>query len=103
VITNTEITWKPAFLKGIRTALEWQHVGKYFMDPANTEEYGGYDLLNARVGYSIGGFECWLNCRNVADVMYAVTVDKSAFGKSYRPGPNRTFNVGVAYTFSVKK
>jgi outer membrane receptor protein involved in Fe transport len=103
VITNTEITWKPAFLKGTRTALEWQHVGKYFMDPANTEEYGGYDLLNARVGYSIGGFECWLNCRNVADVMYAVTVDKSAFGKSYRPGPNRTFNVGVAYTFSAKK
>lgn len=103
VITNTEITWKPAFLKGIRTGLEWQHVGKYFMDPANTEEYTGYDLLNARVGYSFGGFECWVNCRNVADVMYAVTVDKSAFGKSYRPGPNRTFNVGVAYTFSAKK
>lgn len=103
VITNTEITWKPAFLKGIRTALEWQHVGKYFMDPANTEEYKGYDLLNARVGYSFGGFECWVNCRNVADVMYAVTVDKSAFGKSYRPGPDRTFNVGVAYTFSAKK
>lgn len=103
MISNTEITWKPAFLKGIRTGLEWQHVGKYFMDPANTEEYGGYDLLNARVGYSTGGFECWVNCRNVADVMYAVTVDKSAFGKSYRPGPNRTFNVGVAYTFSAKK
>lgn len=103
LITNTELTWKPAFLKGIRTGVEWQHVGKYYMDPANTEEYNGYDLLNARVGYSIGGFECWVNCRNVADVMYAVTVDKSAFGKSYRPGPNRTFNVGVAYTFSAKK
>lgn len=103
VITNTEITWKPAFLGGIRTGIEWQHVGKYFMDPANTEEYGGYELFNARVGYSRGGFECWLNCRNIADVMYATTVEKSAFGKSYRPGPNRTFNFGVAYTFTGKQ
>lgn len=103
VITNAEITWKPAFLRGIRTGIEWQHVGKYFMDPANTEQYSGYELFNARVGYSTGGFECWVNCRNIADVMYATTVEKSAFGKSYRPGPNRTFNFGVAYTFTAKK
>lgn len=103
VITNTELGWKPPFLKGIRTALEWQYVGKYFMDPANTETYGGYNLLNARIGYSCSNFECWVNCRNVGDVMYATTADKNAFGKSYRPGPNRTFNVGVAYTITAKK
>lgn len=103
VITNTELGWKPLFLKGIRTSVEWQHVGKYYMDPANTESYGGYDLLNARVGYSCGGFECWVNCRNVTDAMYATTADKNAFGKSYRPGANRTFNAGIAYTITTKK
>lgn len=103
VITNTELGWKPVFLKGVRTSVEWQYVGKYYMDPANTESYGGYNLLNARLGYNCKNFECWVNCRNVADVMYATTAEKSAFGKSYRPGPNRTFNVGVAYTITAKK
>ena len=103
VITKTEITYKPPFFKGFRAGVEWQHVGKYFMDPANTEEYGGYELLNARVGYALGGFECWVNCRNITDAMHATTVDKNAFGKSYRPGPARTFNFGVAYTFTCKQ
>lgn len=103
VITNTEITYKPPFFKGFRAGVEWQHVGKYFMDPANTEEYSGYELLNARIGYALGEFECWVNCRNITDVMYATTVDKNAFGKSYRPGPARTFNFGVAYTFTCKQ
>lgn len=103
VITNTELTWKPSFLKGIRTGIEWQHVGSYYTDPANTDTYSGYELFNARVGYNFRNFECWVNCRNVGDVMYATTVEKSAFGKTYRPGPNRTFNFGVAYTFMAKK
>ncbi len=103
LITNTELTWKPAFLKGIRAGVEWQHVGGYYMDAANSESYGGYDLLNVRLGYGRKRFECWINCRNVGDVMYATIVDKSAFGKSYRPGPNRTFNLGVAYTITAKK
>lgn len=101
-ITNTEATWKPSFLSGLRLGLEWQHVGSYFMDPANTESYGGYELFNARAGYQLGAFECWVNCRNLADVTYATTAEKSAFGKSYRPGPQRTFNFGVAYTFTAK-
>ncbi|WP_346319073.1 TonB-dependent receptor [Chitinophaga sp. YIM B06452] len=103
VITNTEVTYKPPFFKGFRVGMEWQHVGQYFMDPANTEKYGGYELLNARAGYTLGGFECWVNCRNITDVMYATTAEKTAFGKSYRPGPNRTFNFGVAYTFTCKQ
>lgn len=102
LITNTELTWKPALLKGIRAGLEWQHVGKYFMDPANTSTYNGYELFNARIGYQRGGFDCWVNCRNLGDVMYATTAEKSAFGKSYRPGPVRTFNIGIAYTLTGK-
>ncbi|MGX5820463.1 TonB-dependent receptor [Chitinophaga lutea] len=103
VILNTELTWKPAFLPGARAALEWQQVGKYYMDPENMATYGGYALFNARIGYTFCGIECWVNCRNVGDAMYATTAEKSAFGKSYRPGPRRTFNIGVAYTFTAKQ
>lgn len=103
LIANTELSYKPPYLKGLRLGVEWQHVGKYYMDPANTERYGGYELFNARAGYAFRGFECWVNCRNIGDVMYASTAEKTAFGKSYRPGPVRTFNVGLAYTFTCKQ
>lgn len=103
VISNAEVTYKPGFVKGLRIGAEWQYVSKYYMDVANTEQYNGYSLFNARAGYTIGAFECWINCRNVADDIYAVTVDKTASGKSYRPGPKRTFNVGIGYSFTGKK
>lgn len=103
VISNAELTYKPSFVKGLRAGAEWQYVGRYYMDVANTEYYNGYSLFNARVGYNIGAFECWLNCRNLFDDIYATTVDKSASGKSYRPGPKRTFNVGLGYSFNGKK
>lgn len=102
VITNTEITWKPAFLRGFRLGGEWQHVSRYYMDPQNTRYYGGYDLLNFRTGYNWKKLECWLNCRNAADVIYATTAEKTAYSTTYRPGPKRTFNIGAAYTFNGK-
>ncbi|MGO4290021.1 TonB-dependent receptor domain-containing protein [Chitinophaga sp. RAB17] len=101
-IANTEVTWKPAVLKGFRIGAEWQHIGKYFMDAANTSVYNGYDLFNARAGYAFKGFECWLNCMNIGDQLYATTAEKSAYGKTYRVGPRQTFNFGVAYTFTGK-
>ncbi len=102
-ITNTEITWKPVFLKGFRIGGEWQHISGYYMDAANTAWYRGYDLFNIRTGYQWKGFECWLNCMNAGDQLYATTAEKSAYGKSYRVGPRQTFNFGVAYTFVGRK
>lgn len=103
VITNTEITWKPSFIPGFRLGGEWQHVGKYYMDPGNTTVYNGYDLINIRAGYTFHGLECWVNCINAGDRIYATTAEKSAWGKSYRPGPRQAFHFGVGYTFTGKK
>jgi outer membrane receptor protein involved in Fe transport len=101
-INNTEVTWKPACLKGFRIGAEWQHISDYYMDPANTAKYSGYDLFNARVGYEFKGFECWVNAMNLGDQLYATTAEKSAYGKTYRVGPRQTFNIGIAYTFTGK-
>ncbi|WP_233522132.1 TonB-dependent receptor [Chitinophaga silvatica] len=101
-ITNTEITWKPQLIKGFRIGAEWQHLGNYFMDPANTLKYGGYDLFNARIGYEWKGFETWINAMNLGDKLYATTAEKSAYGATYRVGPRQTFNFGIAYTFTGK-
>ncbi|GEO06077.1 TonB-dependent receptor [Adhaeribacter aerolatus] len=101
-ISNSEVTYKPDFLPGLRLGLEWQHLGKYYMDAGNTEYYEGYNLFNFRTGYTIKGVEVWLNALNLTDKLYATTVDKFSYGKSYRQGIPRTFNLGIAYNFSAK-
>jgi outer membrane receptor for ferric coprogen and ferric-rhodotorulic acid len=101
-ISNAEIIYKPALVNGLRLSLEWLHLGRYYMDAANTEYYGGYDLLNTRVGYLYRGFEVWVNALNLTDALYATTVDKFSYGKSYRQGSPRTFHVGIGYSFAAK-
>ncbi|MBB6610648.1 TonB-dependent receptor [Pontibacter sp. Tf4] len=101
-ISNTEVVYKPAMVKGLRLGLEWQHMGKYYLDAANSEKYNGYDLLNARIGYTIGGLELWTNVLNLTNELYATTADKYSYGKSYRQGAPRTIHVGVGYTFGAK-
>ncbi|MBC3542230.1 TonB-dependent receptor [Rufibacter sediminis] len=101
-IGNAEVTFKPAFVPGLRLGLEWQHLGTYYTDQANTDTYRGYDVLNLRVGYTLKGFEAWVNALNATDRLYATTVEKSAFGKSFRKGAPCTFHFGVGYRFAAR-
>ena len=98
-ILNGEITYKPHYIKGFRIALECQSLGSYFTDPQNTSKYNGFTVFNARTGYRFKHFETWINLINVTNQNYAVTVEKSAYGTSYRPGQLITSNIGVAYHF----
>jgi outer membrane receptor protein involved in Fe transport len=103
VIINGEVTFKPHYLKGFRIAVEYQGMSSYFTDPLNTAKYKGFSVFNARAGYSLKGFELWVNCINITDRIYATSVEKSAFGTSYRPGQLSTINAGLAYHFSRNK
>ncbi len=101
-IMNGEITYKPHYLKGFRIGVECQSMGSYFTDPQNTSKYNGFTVFNARTGYAFKSFETWINWINVANDNYAVTVEKSAYGTSFRPGQLSTVNIGVAYHFGQK-
>lgn len=101
-IINSEITYKPSFLKEFRVAIEYQGLGAYYTDAQNTSKYKGFHVFNARMGYDIKGVEIWANCINLADKIYATTVEKSSYGTTFRPGQLRTLNVGLAYNFSKK-
>ena len=101
-IMNGEITYKPHYIKGFRIGLECQSLGSYFTDPQNTSKYNGFTVFNARTGYAFNNFETWINWINVTNLNYAVTVEKSAYGTSYRPGQLSTLTVGVAYHFGQK-
>jgi iron complex outermembrane recepter protein len=101
-IANAEVMYKPVFVKGVRVGAEWQHIGSYYMDNANTKKYGGYDLLNLRAGYTIRQFEIWVNALNATNVYYSTFASKSGSTLSYNPGDPREFNVGVAYKFGKR-
>lgn len=102
-IMNTELTYTPGFFKGMDISLEWQHLSAYYMDPANTQRYGGYDVFNARVNYTWHKFEFWLHLINVGNTIYATTAEKTAYGITYRPGPLQTFYLGIGYHFNGTK
>lgn len=98
-IANGEITYKPSFFKNFRISLEGQSVGDYFTDPQNTSKFNGFTVWNARMGYEIKKVEAWVNAINFTNKNYAVTVEKSAYGTSYRPGQLSTLNIGMSYHF----
>jgi len=101
-IMNAEISYKPQYLKGFRISLESESLGSYFTDPQNTSKYNGFTVFNARTGYEFKGFETWINWINLTNKNYAVTVEKSAYGTSYRPGQLATITVGIGYHFNQK-
>ncbi|SEM64598.1 Outer membrane receptor proteins, mostly Fe transport [Chitinophaga rupis] len=101
-ISNTEVMYHPAFIKGFRIGMEWQHLGKYWMDNANTQSYSGFDLVNLRTGYTVGRCEVWVNALNLFNKYYSTFASKSAYGYSYNLGDPREWNVGMAFRMGKK-
>jgi outer membrane receptor protein involved in Fe transport len=98
-IANAELSWRPGFLKGLRLAVEGQHLGPYFMDDANTTRYNGFDIFNFRAGYKYCGWEIWLNALNAFNRYYAALASKSSYGYSYNLGDPREVTVGLSWHF----
>ena len=100
---NSELSFKPEFLKGFRVSVEWQAMGGYHTDAQNTARYKGFNIVNVRTGYQFNTMEVWVNCLNAGDVVYATTVEKSSWGTTYRPGQLRTFNIGIGWRLNQNK
>jgi outer membrane receptor protein involved in Fe transport len=96
-LANGELSYRPGFLKGLRTSIEWQHQSSYWLDNANSKRYNGFNVYNVRGAYQFKNIEVWLNVLNAADAYYSVAASKSASGYSYNLGQPRTFNTGISY------
>ncbi|TCS87863.1 outer membrane receptor protein involved in Fe transport [Anseongella ginsenosidimutans] len=99
-LSNSEVSWHPGFLKSLHIALEWQHMGNYYLDAANTEKYGGFDVMNFRIGANIRGIAAWIHIMNLTDELYATHAAKSAYGKRYSAGAPRAVSIGLGYRFN---
>ncbi|WP_223651140.1 TonB-dependent receptor [Hymenobacter psoromatis] len=106
-IANAEVYYKPRFAPGARIGLEYQRIGSYFTNTANTKTYAGYNLLNLRLGYrlpqpAMRGLEVWANVINLGNALYSTLVTANQYGTTYTAAAPRTVTLGLGYTFAAK-
>ncbi len=97
-LANTRLTLRPA--EPVRLEAEWVHVGAYFTNAANTEDYPGHDILNLRASVDLpGGASVFLALRNALDTFYAERADFAFGNERYFPAEERTLAVGLRARF----
>lgn len=95
-IVNARLGYSPASLNGGKVELEWERLGKYWMDNENTAEYDGHDLLNLRGSYPISSsLEVYGRVMNLTDKRYATAASGSEANPEFAPGAPRTFYAGL--------
>jgi len=99
LVFNAELKYRPSYWEGAYAIFEIFHVDPYYMDPANTEKYEGYQIYNLRLGKKFDRVKVWLNILNLTNELYATSASLAWGRKSYRPGEKRSFNLGVSYTW----
>jgi len=108
---SAEIGYKP--VQEARIALEVVQQGSYWMNNANTVSYSGHTLLNLRGNYKMnGGWEAWLQGRNLTNQLYAESASSSYSGtgtytaatqNQFTVGAPLSVMVGLTYTFDANK
>lgn len=101
-IFNSEVIYKPRFVKGLRVGVEMMHMNAYFMDAANSKTYPGFLIFNARAGYMFKGFEIWCNVLNFTNQLYSPNARLSRWGERITVGEPLSVNVGIGYSFVGK-
>lgn len=106
-ITTAEIGYKP--VQDARIALELVDQGASWMNNANTVRYAGHTLLNLRGNYQFaGGWEAWLQGRNLTNRQYADSATSAYSGagaytpntqNQYTAGAPRSLMAGLSYSF----
>jgi len=81
-------------------ALNWEHVGAYFMDASNSAEYDGHDIFALTVDYELSGQSDFsLRIDNLLDEAYAKRADKWFGDNRYFPGEGQRFMARLTRDF----
>lgn len=105
-IANVRLRYAPRFLSGFSSQLEWQSIGEYWMDDANSVDpetgqdriYDGYSLINLKARYQVSN-QLSFNARvlNLTDEVYAQEGEYRYGKNSWSPGAPRTVYIGMSY------
>ncbi len=86
---------------GFKARLQTNTWGEYWLDNANTQKYGGYDLVTSlMLGYGVGHHNVSLNVDNLTDKRYSVETKKDTSGVvSYTAASPRLVMLNYRYDF----
>jgi iron complex outermembrane receptor protein len=101
-LANISIRFEPNYLYGFMAEIEMEHVGKYYVDETNTDEYKGHNLVNLRSRYKLNEtLELYGRIQNIEDKRYS-TYTSLQVGSSevkYRPGAPLSVFAGIRASF----
>ncbi len=81
--------------------LSADHVGEYFTNPANTQDYEGHLVANFRAAYSVSdALETFLIIRNLTDETYADRADFAFGNERFFPGEPLNVTIGLRKKFN---
>jgi iron complex outermembrane recepter protein len=79
--------------------LEWVHIGEYYEDPENLNEYEGHDLLHLRGSWSMNNsVRIFYKVMNITDEDYAERADFAFGSDRYFVGTPRSVYLGLTLT-----
>lgn len=80
--------------------LEWVHQGNYYLNPENSAQYSGHNLLNIRTGWAINEkLDISARISNLTDEDYAERADFGFGSYRYFVGESRALYVTVRYRY----
>jgi iron complex outermembrane receptor protein len=95
---NARLVYTPRQVKGLTTLLEWEHVGSYWLDDANTTRYAGHDVANVKMRFEVNNnISVFARVNNITDRLYAETANISFGSERYTPAAPRQAFVGFEY------
>jgi len=95
-VRNARVAWRP--VDPVSVELEWQHVGRYWVDAANLHAYAGHDVLDLRGSWQFApAWRASARLDNVTDKAYADRGDYAFGTYRYFPGRPRTLFLELAY------
>ncbi len=91
---SASLLWTPS--PAHRVELEWVHIGEYYTDPQNNNEYEGHDLLHLRGSYSPNEkYTLSYRIMNLTDEDYAERADFGFGNERYFVGTPLSVYLGV--------
>jgi len=93
-MASVRLSWLPRADSTVE--LEWVHMGRYFLEPTNTYDYDGHELLHLRARHRLGPhLALAARITNLADVKYAERADYAFGDYRYFVGEPRSLFVDL--------
>ena len=96
---NVVVSFPLGAKEALRLGLEWNYVGSYFLDAANTAKYPGHNLTGVSLSWNAPyDLRLHLQIDNVFDTAYADRADFAFGNYRYFPGRGRAAFLSIDYT-----